>query len=123
MAEQFAQALAGIFAEAFPELVAFEEQTGIMWVGAEGAFVGGAGPGRLLQNIEVTDAEVAPGDGVARLEFYAMLPKCDGGAMAAAIIEEIAEKKGSARILRIGGDRLFEDGDFLEPRRKTIIGI
>ena len=109
-------------AEAFPELVALVEQPGIARARAESALVGGAGCGWMRQNVEIADAEIAPRDRVVGFEFYGALPKRDRLAMAAAIIEQIAEIKRRAGIARIGGDGVPQDRDLLQPRGKAIVG-
>src|ERR1700722_14612 len=118
---QLVQTRLRLFAESLPKLVAFVEQAGIYWVILERLIVGAARLGRLSQNVKEANAQVAPDDGEAGIEFSRLLPQFDGFAMPPAVIEEVSEIIRRACVVWIGRDRCLQNANFLKARRKTII--
>ena len=84
-------------------------------------FVGGAGLGRFLRNVEIADAEIAPDDGKVRVQLRAAFPEPDGFLVAAAVVKQVAQVIRRAGVARVGAHGGFENRDFLQPRRETII--
>src|SRR5262245_18462255 len=116
MTFKLAKAFGRRFAETFPELVALVKQAGIARIRAERRLVGAPGFHRFAENVEKADAETAPRNSVAQLEFCGALPARDRLAMTAAIIQEMAEIERRACIARILGESMLEDRDLLDAR-------
>ena len=119
---QLAQTHRWLRAEAFPKLVTLVEQPRIIRVGPESMVVGGAGFGRVVVNVEVADAEVAPDDGKVRINFCTALPQLNRRRVTAAVVKQIAEIIQRAGIGRIRGDGGFENGNVFQPRREAVVG-
>jgi len=65
---QFAQAPGRRFTETVPELITLKQQTRVVRLGGKRAVIGRARLRRLVQNVEVTDAEVPPDNGKIRIQ-------------------------------------------------------
>jgi len=118
---QLAQPLRRCDARPFPQLIAFEQQPGVLRVLPTGPVVGTQGLAGIAHDIEVANAEVAPRHGVAGFDGDGPLPAHDGLAMPPAIVEQVAQVVGGASILRIVGDGKLQHRDVLRARRKTIV--
>ncbi len=117
-----AEAFGGLDPGAFPELVLFEEEARVRGVGLERALVGLSGFGGFALDVEVGDAEVAPGDRVGGVEQDALFPEAYGFVVTSAIVEEVAEVVGGAGFIGVGADGGLEDIDFLEAGGEAVVG-
>ncbi len=118
---QLPQPFLGRNAQSFPKLVALVEYASARRIGAECSIVCRAGFFGLLQDVEIADAQIPPGDGQRRVDFDALLPATNRFFVAAAVVEQIAEKVRCVCVLRIGAYRSFQHGDFLQPSGKAIV--
>lgn len=118
---QFAQPTGGSFAEPFPKLVAFVEQARVGRVCLERPVVSGASLSRLLADVKVADAEIAPDDKEVWIQPGATFPELNRLIMPPPVIEQVAQIIGSASVAGIGAHRGFEDGDLFESRGEAIV--
>ena len=84
---KFAQSPLRFLAKALPKLIALEKETGVLGVGAKRAIVGRPGFGGLLSDIEIPNAEIAPGGGEIAVEFRAALPKANSFLVTATVVK------------------------------------
>src|ERR1051325_4442968 len=66
---QFAPTLCGLFTETFPKLIAFVQHSRIGRIGLERPIISGSRPDRLVANVEIADAQIAPDNGKLRVKF------------------------------------------------------
>ena len=119
---EFPQSPLRFFAQTLPKLITLKEKPRVPKIDAKRAIVNRPGFGRLLADVEISDAQIAPDDGETAVEFRAPFPKADGFLVTAAVVKQIAEIVGGAGILRVDADGGFENGNLLEAGWETIIG-
>src|SRR5439155_20371148 len=119
-AGEFPQAPFRFLAKALPKLVALKEKSGVPRIGAKRALVSRAGFGRLLADVEIADAQIAPDDREVTVEFRAAFPKADGFLVTPAVVKQIAEIIWGARVFGISTHGGFKNCNLLEAGGKTI---
>ncbi len=107
-------------ASALQELVVFVQDAGIARRGGASFAESLKGASGVVQHIEVSDAQVAPGSSEGRFKRNGALPHHDGFGVAAAVVQEVAKIVGCMRITRICLDRFAEQNEFFEATGKDI---
>ena len=121
VAGEFAAAEGWCYSEAFGELVGLVEEAGVAGRGPTGGGVGTAGGGGFLKDIKIAEAEAAVDDRVPRVQASGGVPIGDGFAMAAAVVEPVAEGGVGAGIAGIGSESVAEDRLLFKACRDSVV--
>ena len=111
-----------VFAEALAQLVELVEQAGVVGGRTAGPHVGGSGGDRPPPDVVLGDAEIALDNREARVVRSRAPPGPDRVVVPPAVVQQVAEVVGRARIARVKQHCCLEDPDLLEAGRKAVVG-
>ncbi len=95
-------------ADALGQLVALEEQPGVVGRGAQGPLVGGGGRGRVVLDVEGGDGEVAPDHRVGVVGGRRAAPQVQRPLGTPVGVAPVAEQGGRRRVVRVVREGRFQ---------------